>query len=76
VENSTERPSEKLKGTVGITKIEQIGDRVVVYGTGNELAGAVVSALTSKGIKFSNLRTEQPNLEDVFLSLTGRQMEV
>jgi ABC-2 type transport system ATP-binding protein len=76
VENADERPSEKLKGTAGVTKIEQIGDRVIVYGTGNELAGKVVNALTSKGIRFSNLRTEQPNLEDVFLTLTGREMEV
>jgi ABC-2 type transport system ATP-binding protein len=76
MENATERPSEKLKGTAGVTKIEQIGDRVVVYGTGNELAGKVVNALTSKDIRFTNLRTEQPNLEDVFLTLTGREMEV
>lgn len=75
VESATERPSEKLKGLAGVTKIEQIGDRVVIYGTGNELAGKVVSALTSKGIRFSNLRTEQPNLEDVFLTLTGREMD-
>jgi ABC-2 type transport system ATP-binding protein len=75
VESSTERPTEKLKGIVGVKKIEQIGDRVVVYGTGSELAGKVVTALTSKGIRFSNLRTEQPNLEDVFLNLTGREME-
>ncbi len=75
VESAAERPSEKLKGINGIAKIEQIGDRVVVYGTGSEIAAKVVSALTSKGIRFSNLRTEQPNLEDVFLTLTGREME-
>ena len=75
VENATERPTEKLKGIAGVTKIEQIGDRVVVYGTGSELAGRVVTALTSKGNRFSNLRTEHPNLEDVFLTRTGREME-
>jgi ABC-2 type transport system ATP-binding protein len=75
VENANEHPGEKLKGTAGVTKVEKIGDRVVVYGTGNELAGKVVNALTSKGIRFNNLRTEQPNLEDVFLTLTGREME-
>jgi ABC-2 type transport system ATP-binding protein len=75
VDRETKRPSEKLKGTAGVTRIEQIGDRVVVYGTGDEVAGKVVNALTSKGIRFSNLRTEQPNLEDVFLTLTGREME-
>ena len=75
VEKANGSASEKLKETAGVTKIEQIGDRVVVYGTGSEFAGKVVNALTSKGIRFSNLRTEQPNLEDVFLTLTGREME-
>jgi ABC-2 type transport system ATP-binding protein len=75
VESEIESPSEKLKDLTGVTRIEQIGDRVVVYGTGNELVGTVINALTSKGIRFKNLRTEQPNLEDVFLTLTGREME-
>lgn len=75
VESANGLPSEKLKDLTGVTRIEQIGDRVVVYGTGDELVGIVVNALTSKGIRFSNLRTEQPNLEDVFLTLTGREME-
>jgi hypothetical protein len=34
----------------------------------------VVNLLTSQEIQFCDLRTEQPNLEDVFLSLTGREM--
>ena len=75
VESEIEHPNEKLKDLSGVTRIEQIGDRVVVYGTGNELLGTVINALTSKGIRFKNLRTEQPNLEDVFLTLTGREME-
>ena len=75
VESAIVRPAEKLKDLTGVTRIEQIGDRVVVYGTGDELVGIVVNALTSKGIRFINLRTEQPNLEDVFLTLTGREME-
>jgi hypothetical protein len=31
----------------------------------------VVNQLTAQHIPFHDLRTEQPNLEDVFLSLTG-----
>ena len=75
MEGALERAGEQLKSVAGVTKVEQIGDRVVVYGTGDQLAGGVVNVLTSKGIRFSNLRTEQPNLEDVFLTLTGREME-
>ena len=39
------------------------------------LVSEVVSLLTAQGIPFRDLRTEQPNLEDVFLSLTGRADE-
>ena len=38
------------------------------------LVSEVISLLSSRGIQFRDLRTEQPTLEDVFLSLTGREM--
>lgn len=75
VQNGSEGISEQLKDIEGVTRVEQIGDRIVVYGTGDQLAGGVVNTMTTKGIRFINLRTEQPNLEDVFLALTGREME-
>jgi hypothetical protein len=34
----------------------------------------VVRLLGEQGVAFRDLRTEQPSLEDVFLSLTGRAM--
>jgi hypothetical protein len=34
----------------------------------------VVQHLSSAGVKFADLRMEQPTLEDVFLQLTGRAM--
>lgn len=57
-----------------IERVEQIGPRVVVYGHGDRFASTVVSALEDERIDFLDLRTEQPNLEDVFLALTGREM--
>ena len=56
--------------------IEIVGDRVVVHGKSNEvpLVSKVVNQLTGQNIQFRDLRTEQPNLEDVFLKLTGREM--
>ena len=47
---------------------------MVVYGQGERFASSVVNALEEAGFEFLDLRTEQPNLEDVFLSLTGREM--
>jgi len=58
-------------------RVEVQGDRVVVHGKDGckvPLVSEVVSLLTGQGIPFRDLRTEQPNLEDVFLSLTGREM--
>jgi len=61
----------------GETSLEIEGERVIIGGrNGREipLVSEVVSKLSEQGISFSDLRTEQPNLEDVFLSLTGRKI--
>jgi ABC-2 type transport system ATP-binding protein len=57
-----------------VRHVEQIGERVVVYGHGERFASSVVYALEDAKVDFLDLRTEQPNLEDVFLSLTGREI--
>ncbi|MDH3399180.1 MAG: ABC transporter ATP-binding protein, partial [Acidimicrobiia bacterium] len=57
-----------------VSGIEQSDGRVIVYGHGDRFASSVVSALEDTGVSFTDLRTEQPNLEDVFLALTGREM--
>ncbi len=63
-----------LQGLPQVQRIEQSGERVVVYGQGERFASAVVAALEDAGIHAIDLRTEQPNLEDVFLALTGREV--
>jgi ABC-2 type transport system ATP-binding protein len=71
---------EGLIGLPQVTRVENLGDRIIVYGNANgsnnyaPLVSDVVNALTAEGIRFKDLRTEQPDLEDVFLTLTGRQM--
>jgi ABC-2 type transport system ATP-binding protein len=65
---------ESLGAVPSVTRVEQDGERVVVYGQGERFVGRVVNGLESAGIRFRNLRTEQPTLEDVFLALTGRRM--
>lgn len=73
---TTEAPleTERLKTAPAVTRVETIGDRIIVYGRGDRLVVEVVNNLVSNAICFRDLRTEQPNLEDVFLSLTGREM--
>ena len=65
------------KGLSGETWVEVKGEHVIVHGKDGRkvpLVSEVVNLLGSQGILFSDLRTEQPNLEDVFLNLTGREM--
>jgi ABC-2 type transport system ATP-binding protein len=63
-----------------VARIEKQGDKTVVYGRSNgsqnpiPIVSVVVNALTAEGIQFSDLRTEHPDLEDVFLTLTGRRL--
>ena len=58
----------------GVMRVEHIGEQIVVYGQKERLLSGVVTALETNGINYSDLRTERPTLEDVFLALTGREM--
>jgi ABC-2 type transport system ATP-binding protein len=58
-------------------RLEVQGEQVTVHGKDGckvQLVNEVVNLLSGEGVPFHDLRTEQPNLEDVFLSLTGREM--
>ena len=84
--DAEERIVFNLKGTLpadfnaalsGETRVEVQGERVVVHGKNGRktpLVSEVVNLLGVRGIQFSDLQTEQPTLEDVFLNLTGRGM--
>jgi len=66
---------------MALSKLGQVvieGDRVSVRGTGTQhkaLVTEVVGTLSTSGIRFRDLRTEQSNLEDVFLKMTGQAMK-
>jgi ABC-2 type transport system ATP-binding protein len=64
-----------LRGLNGISRVERSGERVVVHGQGEALVSDVVIKLTKSEIRFRDFRTEQITLEDVFLTLTGREMQ-
>lgn len=57
-----------------ISRVEQQGQRVTVYGEGDRLVSSVVNNLEANNISFENLRTEQSDLEDVFIALTGKEI--
>jgi ABC-2 type transport system ATP-binding protein len=65
------------KALSGTIRLEVQGERVVIHGENGRkvpLVTEVVGLLAEQGVPFKDLRTEQPSLEDVFLSLTGRDM--
>jgi ABC-2 type transport system ATP-binding protein len=68
-----------LKSISAVTRVEQDGQLVIVYGHSAQpgqppLIAEVANALSAQGVVFSDMRMEQPSLEDVFLQLTGRAM--
>jgi ABC-2 type transport system ATP-binding protein len=61
----------------GPVQLEIQGEWVIIHGKNGRkvpLVSEVVGLLSGQGVPFRDLRTEQPTLEDVFLSLTGRKM--
>jgi ABC-2 type transport system ATP-binding protein len=63
-----------LNDVPGVKNVNVSDRRVEVTGTGPVLALTAV-ALSLHGIVPADLRVEQPNLEDVFLKLTGKTVE-
>lgn len=64
----------KLRALAEVTRVDRVGDRVSVQGSGDGLVGDVVGTLSESGFVFRDLRTEQATLEDVFLALTGKEI--
>ena len=59
-----------LQAVRGVSRVTRDGDEIVVYGTGSLMAH-VAATLAEHDLAPADLRAEQPNLEDVFLALTG-----
>ncbi len=63
-----------LRAVPSVARVERSDDRVVVHGEPDRSLTAILGVLEGAEVKFHDLRTEQPSLEDVFLALTGRAM--
>jgi ABC-2 type transport system ATP-binding protein len=62
-----------LDVVAGVSRVTREGGDVVVHGRGPLLA-RVAGALAEREIDRPDLRVEQPSLEDVFLTLTGKRL--
>ncbi len=64
---------EALKKVKGVHQATFVNGEVKILGLGEDLLKDIVEFLYSNKIYFKNLKTKQPNLEDTFLKLTGRE---
>jgi ABC-2 type transport system ATP-binding protein len=64
---------DSLRALAGVQRVDREGDQVVVAGDGPLLA-TVAAALAEGNVAVANLRSEETNLEDAFLALTGRTL--
>ncbi|MCB9135785.1 MAG: ABC transporter ATP-binding protein [Anaerolineales bacterium] len=70
-------PATFEKALSGAPHLEIQKERIIISSKNGRkvpLVSEVVNLLSEQRIPFRDLRTEQPNLEDVFLSLTGHAM--
>jgi len=66
-----ESPAGELPAAPGLEASQRAdGDIAITYRSGEISAEAVLAAVHAAGIRISDLRTEQADLEDVFLDLT------
>ena len=65
---------ELLRALPEVRHAQQVEDRVILSGNnGNDtLLSGVVQALPASGIRYHDIHTQRPTLDDVFLKLTGR----
>ncbi len=68
--------SESLRSVPGVDDITVEADRVSLRGTGQSLVVGVVQALAASGVFFTDFRSEQPTLEDVYLAKTGKEIRM
>jgi len=66
--------TEWFKNLASVENINIFRDKVTISGKNDRLLADVVNLLTARGIRHYDLHTQQPNLEDVFIALTGKEI--
>ncbi len=66
---------ESLKSITGVSNVLKQNNEVCIWGIGHNILGDIVKYLHEEGIVYSDIKHVRPNLEDVFLKLTGYKME-
>src|SRR5208337_1403897 len=73
---ATEDPAAaaRFQAIPGVEDVTCAGNQFTIRGRGDDLVTAVIHCLSESRIRVSDFRTILPNLEDVFLKLTGRSI--
>lgn len=66
---------ESLKSITGVSNVLKQNNEVCIWGIGHNILGDIVKYLHEEGIVYSDMKHVRPNLEDVFLKLTGYKMD-
>jgi len=65
---------ERFRGIPGVEVVNGGDSRYTIRGRGDDLVTEVIRCLSENGIRVTDFRTILPNLEDVFLKLTGHSI--
>jgi len=73
---ATDNPlaEERLSSIPGVESVTRTDSRFTIRGRGDDLVTEVIHCLSENHIRVSDFRTILPNLEDVFLKLTGHSI--
>jgi ABC-2 type transport system ATP-binding protein len=73
---ATDDPSaaERFRAIPQVESVTCSGPEITIRGRGDDLVTDVIHCLSGTGIRVTDFRTVLPNLEDVFLKLTGRSI--
>jgi len=55
-----------------VSKVEKTEERIIIYGNSKEILTALIQTAETQAMPLPDLQIKQPTLEDVYLTLTGR----
>jgi ABC-2 type transport system ATP-binding protein len=65
---------DRFRTIPGVLEVTRADWRFTIRGSGDDLVTAVIHCLSASQIRVTDFRTVLPNLEDVFLKLTGHSI--
>jgi ABC-2 type transport system ATP-binding protein len=74
VSTADPRAAEMFSRVTGVERVSGGSGRLAIEGRGDDLVSEVIECLADNRVRVTDFRTIVPNLEDVFLKLTGRSL--